>query len=218
MAWLYTLNRLLTPAANLFIRGEVSGIENLPNSGPFIIAANHASFSAPWLIAWLVPQRTYRFVIVGRWFDRSRLWRAIFRACGTIPTSPDEPEGVLGRVLDAFDKDHAVVIFPEGRISHDGRIGRGKRGIARIAALSGIPVLPLGLCGNYELLPRDRRWPTWHRVSVRLGQPIVFPGSPFLAVGHGVDGAGPENLKLFTETVMSEIKRLAGQSSSRSAR
>lgn len=218
MAWLYELNRHVLAAVRPGIRGEVTGVENIPETGPVLLAANHASISDPWLLAMRAPRRNYRFLITGRWYNRSPVWRALFRSWGTIPTEPAAPKGALTRVLEALGDGDAVVIFPEGGISRDGSIGRGKRGLARIASLTGIPVVPVGLEGNHRFLPLSRWWPTWQPVSVRIGSPMPYPGSPFPGIGPGVPGAGPRDLARFTETVMAEIRRLAGQSSSLPAR
>ncbi len=106
--------------------------------------------------------------------------------------------------MDALARGELVGIFPEGRISHDGRMNEVRHGVGWIAALSGAPVLPCGLRGDYAALPRQRRFPRRHPVELFVGRPLRFPGGP-------VARPAPAAVHAFTCEVAAEIARLAGQ-------
>lgn len=206
--WLYRLTRAVGnvfawPYWRLGIRGAV---ESIPREGPLIVASNHASFLDPWLLGLAFP-RLVRYLINREWYERSPAWRAFFQAYGTIPVAPGDPEATIAAVCEALERGQAVGIFPEGAISRDGRMRRFRAGVSTIAARSGAPVLPVGLRGNFEALPRHGRLPRPSRVTVWVGEPLRFSGAP-------VAGAIPREVAArFLEDLQREIARLAGQDS-----
>jgi len=172
-----------------------------------IVAANHASFLDPWFLGIVFP-RPVRYLITRDWYDRSPLWRAFFRANGTIPVSARDAEETIASVCEALGRGEAVGIFPEGAISRDGKMRRLRPGVALIAARSGAPVLPVGLRGSFEALPRHRRLPRFCRVTVHVGETLRFPGAP-------VEGTvSREAIRGFLDRLRAEIARLAGQEAS----
>lgn len=206
--WLYRLTR---PVGNVFARpywrlGIRGAVEAIPLEGPLIVASNHASLLDPWLLGLAFP-RHVRYLIARDWYDRSPLWRAFFRATGTIPVAPHDPEATIAVACAALARGQVVGIFPEGAISPDGRLRRFRRGVSMIAARSGAPVLPVGLRGNFDALPRHGRLPRPRRVTVWVGAPLRFPGAP-------VRGAIPREVAArFLGQLRGEIARLAGQDS-----
>ncbi len=204
--WLYTVTRVLCPFSSRVWLARLDGLEHLPRSGPALLASNHASFLDPWFIGLSLPRRPIRNLITARWYYRSALWRAAFRAYGTIPTDPRDPRGTIAAVVEAVRSGDCVTIFPEGRVSPDGRLQRGRVGLGHIAAISGAPVVPIGLRGNHEILPRDRRVPRFARLlEIRLGPPRTFPDAP-------VPEPDRRAAHRFVEEVMRDIARLSGQS------
>ncbi len=204
--WLYRLTR---PVGNVFARpywrlGIRGAVEAIPPEGPLVVASNHASFLDPWLLGLAFP-RGVRYLINRDWYDRSALWRAFFRANGTIPVASRDPEATIAVVCEALARGQVVGIFPEGAISRDGRMRRFRPGVCAIAARSGAPVLPVGLRGNFAALPRHARVPRPSRVTVWVGAPLRFPGAP-------VRGPIPrEAAARFLGQLRGEIARLAGQ-------
>ncbi|MDQ7005711.1 MAG: lysophospholipid acyltransferase family protein [Acidobacteriota bacterium] len=202
--WLYNLNRWLLPAGRLVFALEKRG-EDLPaRDQPVLIAANHSSFLDPWVVGSVDPQREIHFLINERWYRRSRLWTALFDAWGVLPASSRSPWETIERVVAALGRGQSVGIFPEGRISEDGKIGRGRPGIAWMAALSGCPVVPCGLRGIFEALPKGRLLPRRHRVSIHVGRPLYFSAKAVRDPERG-------QLHDFAGKVMTTICTLAGQ-------
>ena len=203
--WLLHATRVMIPAGRWFFRGSrvVHG-DRLPREGPVLLACNHASFLDPWFIGMLIPRLPIRFLITEDWYWRNRFWTAFFAAYGAIPTSDRRPAETIVRVVDALGKGDLVGIFPEGRISHDGRMNEVRHGVGWIAALSGAPVVPCALRGDYEALPRHRKLPRRHAVELVIGEPLHLPGSP-------VDQPSPAEVHAFTREVAAAIAALAGQ-------
>ncbi len=202
--WLNRASVAMSPLARLYWRVEVVGAEHVPERGPLLVAPNHASFLDPWWISMIFP-RGVHYLITDTWYYRSRVWRFFFDANGTLPVSSGDPRQTIDDVCSYLAEDRVVGVFPEGGISHDGRIRRFRPGLAHIAARSGVPIIPLGLRGNYELLPRTRKFPPPGRLAFHLGQPMVFPGSPL------PDRVPRRQLAEFNLQLFETVCRLAGQ-------
>lgn len=203
--WLYRVNRALGPVLGAYwglgIRGAV---ESIPRFDGLLVVPNHSSFLDPWMVGMSFP-RPIRWLITSRWYRRSRTSHFFFRAFGTIPVRPRDPSGTVRAVCDALGRGEVVGVFPEGRISEDGRIHRLRAGIALMAARSGAPVVPVGVRGSFESLPKHRRVPRPQRVTVVVGRPLRFPGSP-------VDGTPSEaDANRFLASLRDEISRLSGR-------
>lgn len=202
--WIQRGSRLFIPLFRLVWGGPVRGAEHVPAAGPVLIAPNHASFLDPWIIGCACPRTPLRYLITARWYRRSRAWRGFFESNGVIPTDPERPVDTIERVLAALADGDAIVVFPEGRVSRTGSMGRGRPGLGWMAALSGAPVVPLGLRGNYELLPRHRRLPRPRAVSLVFGRARTFPGAPCPA-------PDPRAVTDFVAGVMDDLCDLADQ-------
>lgn len=176
--WLYRANLAVAAPLLWFWSARTFGGERVPSEGPLLVAANHASYLDPWLLGGLFPRRPVRYLINEPWFRRSAAWTRAFEGFGVIPAVAGDPEATIGRVLGALSRGEVVGIFPEGRISRNGNLGPGRSGIGRIAAASGVPVVPCAIRGAFESLPRHRRIPRRHPVHLHIGEPVRFPGAP----------------------------------------
>jgi 1-acyl-sn-glycerol-3-phosphate acyltransferase len=180
------------------------GTEQIPTRGPVLIAPNHASFADPWFVTGWVPRNPVRFLVNDAWYYRSRLLKQILDWNAVIPQSR-RPIETIGRVVRALNADAAVAVFPEGRVTFDGKMTRTQHGIGWIAALSGAPVVPCGLQGNFEAWPRQRIIPRRGQIRVAFGTPMYFASEPCLQ-------PDPEQVHQFTCRLVGEIAKLAGQS------
>jgi 1-acyl-sn-glycerol-3-phosphate acyltransferase len=154
---------------------RVTGLERLPVSGPFILAANHHNYLDGVLLGSAVP-RPISFLVMPRVYRASPLHPFFHRRIGSIPVNLERPDpGAIKRVLRALDAGRIVGIFPEGPFSRDGHLVGGHPGVALIALRSGVPVVPAAIHGTYEAL-RGRRFylPRAHPLSVRFGTPMHF--------------------------------------------
>jgi 1-acyl-sn-glycerol-3-phosphate acyltransferase len=199
----YGIQRLGSPLFRLAWGLETHGTEHVPATGGVLLCPNHASYLDPWWIGNSLTMRSWRNLITDRWYDRNAVLRALFRASGTIPTATGRPGTTVSRVLTAVAAGDAVTVFPEGGISRDGRLRRGRVGVAWMAAATGAPVLPCGIRGGFEAFPRSRRIPRFRPVEIHVGAPIRFPGAP------EPSRPSPEATESFLTELMARIATLA---------
>jgi 1-acyl-sn-glycerol-3-phosphate acyltransferase len=206
--WLALKFVILGPLLRLMFRPRVSGLENIPPSGGAILAANHVSFLDPLLLPLVVPRRRVLFLTKVKYIDKPFL-RWFLRGAGVIPVetarAAGPSEAVAGGV-QAVREGKLVGIFPEGTRSPDGRLHRGKTGVARIAIETGVPVIPAGIVGTDLAFPRGARLPRPRSVQITFGPPLKF-GPP-----DGTAG-GLAAIREATEQVMAAIQAITGQQS-----
>jgi 1-acyl-sn-glycerol-3-phosphate acyltransferase len=184
-----------------WFRGEVVGLENIPQTGPYLIAANHASHLDPPLVGCQVGRQM-------RFFARKTLWASKVSSwwldnVETIPVDRDSGDvGAIRRVIQALHEDRAVVLFPEGTRSPDGLLQKPKAGVGLLACKSGAPVVPCRVYGTFEAFGRGSSLP-------RLGTPvsIVF-GKPITAAEYDEPGAGKERYQIASERIFARIAQL----------
>jgi 1-acyl-sn-glycerol-3-phosphate acyltransferase len=192
---------LLGPLLRLVFRPKVTG--HVP-AAPAIIAANHLSFCDSLFLPLVVPGQ---LVFIGKddYFVRKgikgRLMAAFFRGVGTIPVDRrggSEAADALSTALRVLKEGGLFGIYPEGTRSPDGRLYRGKTGVARLAVESGAPVVPCALVGTDKIQPTGYRLPRKiMRVQVKFGEPLRF--------AEGAD------LRAATDEVVAAIQALSGQ-------
>jgi 1-acyl-sn-glycerol-3-phosphate acyltransferase len=167
-----TLRRPIRSALARWFDLRIDGLEHLPTSGPYIVAANHHNYLDAVVLGVSVPA-PIAFIVMPRVWRATRLHPAFHRHIGSIPINLERPDiGALRRALGHLDGGGVVGIFPEGPFSVRGRLERGLPGVALLALKSGAPVVPAALHGTYEAL-RDRRFyvPRPTPIRVRFGPP-----------------------------------------------
>jgi 1-acyl-sn-glycerol-3-phosphate acyltransferase len=188
---------------------KVEGLENVPPLGGAIIAGNHLSVADELFLGSVIP-RHIAFWAKAEYFTGTgfRGWftRSVMTGIGAIRV-----ERAGGRAaLSAFDgaipvlqSGDLVAIYPEGTRSPDGRLYRGRTGVARLALAAGVPIIPVGFIGTDELQPIGRRVPRFKRgvATVKFGKPIEV-------IGRGSDSS---SLRQITDEVMAAIQELTGQ-------
>ncbi|MDP2138293.1 MAG: lysophospholipid acyltransferase family protein [Candidatus Didemnitutus sp.] len=184
-----------------FFRGEVAGTDNIPEHGPFLIAANHASHLDPPLVGGYVGRQM-------RFFARKTLWSnpvaaGWFDGLECIPVDRDSGDiGAIRRVLQALHENRAVVLFPEGTRSPDGKFQSPKAGVGLVACKTGVPVVPCRVYGSFEAFGRSNKIPN-------LGAPITLVfGQPIPASDYDVPGAGKERYQIASERIFERIAAL----------
>jgi 1-acyl-sn-glycerol-3-phosphate acyltransferase len=151
-------------------------VDEIPRSGPVIIAANHSSnldvpvFGSAVMprigrrLQWLGKKELFDWPVVG-WLARNGGVHAVDRSSADV-----EAFRLATRILD---EGHALFVFPEGTRSHDGTLGAGRDGVAVLALRTGAPIVPVGISGSYERWPRGQKLPhPGGRVTVRVGPPF----------------------------------------------
>jgi 1-acyl-sn-glycerol-3-phosphate acyltransferase len=208
---LYLITRLvLAPLARLVYRPVIEGLANVPRRGPVILASNHLSFIDSVVIPLVAPRRVI-FLAKAEYFQgrglRGRLTRWFFTAIGAVPVrrgthrAAQEPLDCALRVLAAGD---AFGIYPEGSRSRDGRLYRGRTGVAWLALTARAPVVPVALGGTERIQPVGNRLPRIHRVTVRFGAPLHFGPE------HGT-ARSPQARREVTDQIMAAIEALSHQ-------
>lgn len=192
---------LTTVLYDIGFRGEVAGLENLPRTGSFLIAANHASFLDPPLIGSQVPRQI-------AFFARKTLWKPGFAswwldAVGTIPVDRDGGQDVsaIKRVLRALKDDWGLILFPEGTRSPDGKLQAPKAGVGLICCRAQVPVVPARIFNSDEAYGKGR--------GLHLNTPvsIVF-GPPIRPAEYDDPAAGKERYQVASERIMARIAEL----------
>lgn len=208
---LYTvMSRVISPVARALYRPKVEGLENIPTSGPVILAANHLSFVDSMIIPIVVPRRVF-FLAKAEYFEgtgfRGALSRWFFTSMGNIPVRRGQGRSArdsLDTAIKVLADGGAFGIYPEGTRSLDGMLHRGRTGVARIALESGAPVIPIGLVGTDKVMAVGRKLPKIVPVTIRFGKPLDFSRY------QGMQDSLPV-LRSVTDQIVYNILDLSGQ-------
>jgi 1-acyl-sn-glycerol-3-phosphate acyltransferase len=207
----YRVSRLVAgPFLRLMARPEVSGAENIPATGPAILASNHLSVVDSIFLPLMV-ERPVTFAAKSEYFTGTR-WRdkvvgAYLRSTNQLSTDragARAAQAMLDAALDLLNGGQLFGIYPEGTRSPDGRLYRGRTGIGYLALNSGAPVIPVAMIGTERILPPGHRIPRPGKIEIRIGEPITFDqfrGQP----------AGARQRRAVTDEVVQAIQKLSGQ-------
>jgi 1-acyl-sn-glycerol-3-phosphate acyltransferase len=201
---------VLATLFRVIYRPTVEGTEHIPRSGPLVLASNHLSFVDSMVIPMVVPRRV-AFLAKSDYFTgtgvKGTLCRWWFNGFGMIPVDRDDSRSAqasLDLALGVLERGEAFGIYPEGTRSRDGRLYRGRTGVAWLALQAGAPVVPVALRGTEQLQPVGFRLPRRAEVVVSFG--------PALDFSERFDGvpAGRARREA-TDEIMAAIHALSGQ-------
>ncbi|MFH9012252.1 lysophospholipid acyltransferase family protein [Streptomyces sp. NPDC017943] len=171
---------LLGPLLRLVFRPRIEGLEHVPAEGAAIVAGNHLSFSDHFLMPAILKRRI-TFLAKAEYFTgpgvKGRLTAFFFRSAGQIPvdrSGKDAGQAAIREGLGVLGKGELLGIYPEGTRSHDGRLYKGKVGVAVMALKAGVPVVPCAMIGTFEAQPPGKVVPRLHPVAIRFGEPLDF--------------------------------------------
>ncbi|MFD3487209.1 MULTISPECIES: lysophospholipid acyltransferase family protein [unclassified Streptomyces] len=201
---------LLGPLLRLLFRPRIEGLEHIPADGAAILAGNHLSFSDHFLMPAII-RRRITFLAKAEYFTgpgiKGRLTAGFFRGVGQIPvdrSGKEAGQAAIREGLGVLGKGELLGIYPEGTRSHDGRLYKGKVGVAVMAIRAQVPVVPCAMVGTFEIQPPGQKIPSIKRVTIRFGEPLDFSRY-----------AGLENQKAavraVTDEIMYAILGLSGQ-------
>lgn len=179
-------------------RVHVEGADDLPLSGPLIVAPNHLSNADPPIVAgWLAPAlgRRPRFLAKEQIFVGPVGWFLEWQGAVRVKAGGSDADAyrVCRRLLEAGE---ALIIFPEGTRSGNGELGRALPGVALLATRTGVPVLPVGISGTDRFLGRGARIPgVGARITVRVGRPFRLVADPALPRREALDAANVELMR-----------------------
>ena len=204
----------LKPIVNWFLIKEVRGLENIPR-GNFILVSNHLSYLDIIVDGYLCVPRRFHFIgQIDGWKGIMKwLIRAFYFICGVVPLdrqSDESREKVLKEAIKVLKRGNVLVLYPEGRRSANGQLQEGKLGTAKIFLKTGIPILPAGLKGTFELLPPGGKLKIKRIVKISIGQPLYFKEEFIGAKNLNCDSEKYKEIcQKITDKIMAEISNLA---------
>ncbi|WP_131747461.1 lysophospholipid acyltransferase family protein [Frankia sp. Cppng1_Ct_nod] len=206
----WVVKAFLTPFLRIFWRPWVEGLESVPEQGPAILASNHLSFSDHLFLPLVVPRRV-TFLAKSDYFTspgiKGWLQRLFFSGSGQLPIDRSggaASDAALRTGVRVLQHGRLLGIYPEGTRSPDGRLYRGKIGVARMALESKVPVIPVAMIGTFEVQPPGKAIPKVRRVGIRIGRPLDFSRYEGMADDRFV-------LRSMTDEIMYELMALSGQ-------
>ena len=201
---------LLGPLLSLLGRPKVEGLEHVPSSGPAILASNHLAVMDSFFLP-LVVRRRITFLAKSEYFTGTGFkgWfqRWFFTAVGQVPidrTDADSARAALTTAQQVLSQGKLLGMYPEGTRSPDGRLYKGKTGLARLALETGVPVIPVAMIGTNVVNPPGTNMLRFGRVTVRFGEPMDFSRFDGLAGNRFIERA-------VTDEVIYELMGLSGQ-------
>ena len=199
----------VTPIIKLWIK-EIKGIENIPKEGPFILTPNHCSYIEHFMIgSILVPylNKKLHFIAKKEHFESisQSTWHGLWKGYVTyIPIDRKKGERAIKAAVSYLKKEAIIVIYPEGTRSLTGKLQEGKTGVARLALWAKVPVVPLGIKGTFEILPKGKKIPRLKKASFSFGKPMYFKKYYSKPITKKL-------LRSITGQIMGEIAKLSGQ-------
>jgi 1-acyl-sn-glycerol-3-phosphate acyltransferase len=201
---------LLGPLLTLLGRPKVEGLEYVPASGPAILASNHLAVMDSFFLP-LVVRRRITFLAKAEYFTGTGIkgWfsRWFFTAVGQVPidrTDADAAQAALNTAEQVLAHGKLLGMYPEGTRSPDGRLYKGKTGLARLALHTGVPVIPVAMIGTNVVNPPGTTMLRPGRVTVRFGKPMDFSRFEGMAGNRFIERA-------VTDEVIYELMGLSGQ-------
>lgn len=198
------------PLLRGIFRPWVVGLDNIPTDGPVILASNHLSFIDSIFLP-LEVDRHVSFLAKSDYFTRRGLkgWatKAFMNATGQLPidrSGGKASEASLNTGLAVLARGEILGIYPEGTRSPDGKLYRGRTGVARMILEAGVPVVPVAMVDTARIMPIGKRLPKIGRIGIIVGEPLDF--SRF----DGMEG-DRFILRSVTDEIMYELQRLGDQ-------
>ena len=198
--------RIIPPIVKLLWVNEINGLDNLPKQGPFIIAANHSSYMDHFMMSLLVPYLNKKIHFLAKKEHFNNIFKSLWHNyAGAIPIDRESGgQETLKWAIKALNEGKIVGIHPEGTRSLTGKLQKAKTGIARLALLSKAPVLPIGLIGTFEILPKGKCIPKFKKAAIKIGKPMYFKQYYNKKINKRI-------LREVTTKIMKEIARLSNQ-------
>jgi 1-acyl-sn-glycerol-3-phosphate acyltransferase len=206
----WVVKAILTPILRTLFRPWIEGGDHIPADGGAILASNHLSFSDSIFLPLVVPRRI-TFLAKADYFTgrgvKGKLTKGFFAGVGQVPidrSGGKASEAALSTGLRILGGGSLLGLYPEGTRSPDGRLYRGKTGVARMALEAGVPVIPVAMINTDVVQPTGKKIPTLGRVGIRVGKPLDFSRYKGMEGDRFV-------LRSITDEIMYELMVLSGQ-------
>ena len=201
---------LLGPLMRLLARPTIEGLEHIPARGGAILAGNHLAVADSFLVPLLV-RRRITYLAKREYFVQPGFigWikKVFFTGVGQVPVDRavgSEAQAALGTAIRLLREGKLLGIYPEGTRSPDGRLYKGKTGVARMALEAGVPVIPVAAIGTNKLNPIGSRMWRPHHVHIRIGEPLDFSRYAGMAGDRFIE-------RSMTDEIMYTLMELSGQ-------
>lgn len=201
---------VIGPLLTTVFRPWVKGLENVPKNGPAIVVCNHLSFVDSIFLPLMV-DRQMAFLAKSDYFTgrglKGFIVRLFFTSAGQLPidrSGGKASEASLNAGLQVLSEGKVLGIYPEGTRSPDGRMYRGRTGVARMVLEAHVPVIPCAVVDTEKVMPLGSKFPVVHKVGVIIGEPLDF--SRF----HGME-SDRYVLRAITDEIIYEMNKLSGQ-------
>ncbi len=208
--WYWIVKAILSPILRTLFRPKVEGLEHIPGEGPAILASNHLSFSDSIFLPLVVPRRV-TFLAKSDYFTtrglKGRLKAGFFRGVGQVPVDRSggrASQAALDTAKRVLAEGKLLGIYPEGTRSPDGRLYRGKTGVARMALEADVKVIPCAMVNTFDIQPPGKVLPRLMPVVMRIGKPLDFSRYAGMEDDRFV-------LRSMTDEIMYELMQLSGQ-------
>ncbi len=168
----YVLRLLFKPIMYLFFQLKIKGREHLKHKGSLILAGNHTG----WLDGFIVgtaSKRNLEFMVTYKVLSWPII-NHVARALAFIPVFDGQGKNALKEAIDDLKCGKAICIFPEGKLSEDGNIGKFNRGVARLQTKSQAPIIPFAIHGGFEAWSYHHKLPKFHKIMIEFGEPIYY--------------------------------------------
>jgi len=210
MFYWFMKNLIAGPILRTAFRPWVTGAENIPRTGPVILASNHLSFIDSVFLP-LVVDRRVTFLAKSDYYTTRGIkgWaiRNFLKAAGMLPidrSGGKASEASLRTGLSVLHKGDVLGIYPEGTRSPDGKLYRGRTGVARMVLEGEVPVIPIAMIDTEKVMPIGRRLPKVRRIGVVIGAPLEFSRFVGLESDRFI-------LRSITDEIMYELSHLSDQ-------
>lgn len=208
--WYWVVKVILTPILRALFRPRVEGLENIPAEGAAILAGNHLSFSDSIFLP-LVVTRRITFLAKSDYFTsgglKGRLKAGFFKGVGQVPVDRSggrASQAALETAKRVLAGGNLLAIYPEGTRSPDGRLYRGKTGVARMALEANVKVIPCAMVNTFDIQPPGKIIPRIMPVVIKIGKPLDFSRYAGMEDDRFV-------LRSMTDEIMYELMMLSGQ-------
>lgn len=198
------------PLTKMIFRPWIVGSENIPSTGGVILASNHLSFIDSVVLPLMIQRRVY-FLAKSEYFKgrglKGWLTKNFMLATGQLPidrSGGQASEASLITGLGVLDTGNVLGIYPEGTRSPDGKLYRGRTGVARMILESGVPVVPVAMIDTDKAMPIGSKFPKIRRIGTVIGEPIDFSRFQGMQSDRFI-------LRSVTDEIMYELNALSGQ-------
>ena len=201
---------LLGPLMRLLARPTVEGLDHIPARGGAILAGNHLAVADSFVVPLLLPRRV-TYLAKREYFTQTglvgRIKKTFFTGVGQVPVDRDSgsaAQAALDTAVRLLREGTLLGIYPEGTRSPDGRLYKGKTGVARMALEAGVPVIPVAVIGTDKLNPIGSRMWHPHKVHIRIGEPLDFSRYAGMEGDRFIE-------RSMTDEIMYTLMELSGQ-------